>query len=131
MKVLYLTKYSRLGASSRLRSFQYFPFLKENGIDVAFSPLFNDEYLKDLYSGKQSVKTIFSSYLKRFFILFTVFKYDKIVIEKELFPYLPALFERILAFAKVKYIVDYDDAIFHNYDLSPNKLIRFFLRNKI
>ena len=30
-----------------------------------------------------------------------------------------------------KYIIDFDDAIFHNYDKNKNKLIRFFLKNKI
>ncbi|UOK43758.1 MULTISPECIES: glycosyltransferase family 4 protein [Flavobacterium] len=131
MKVLYLTKYSRLGASSRLRSFQYFPFLKEEGINVSVSPLFNDAYLEALYNGKKSLRTVFFAYLKRFVVLFSVFKYDKVVIEKELFPYFPAFFELFLSLFGVCYIVDYDDAIFHNYDLSNNKMIRFFLSNKI
>ncbi|ESU22160.1 glycosyltransferase [Flavobacterium enshiense DK69] len=114
-----------------MRSFQYFPFLEEEGVEVAVSPLFNDAYLEALYSGKKSVLAVFWAYLKRFVILFSVFKYDKIVIEKELFPYFPALFERILTALNVAYIVDYDDAIFHNYDLSSSKLIRYFLSNKI
>lgn len=32
---------------------------------------------------------------------------------------------------KVNYFVDYDDAIFHNYDLSKNRFIQFFLKDKI
>lgn len=131
MKVLYLTKYSRLGASSRLRSFQYFPFLKDEGLDVSVSPLFDDAYLEALYRGKKPILTVLLSYLKRFAVLFSVFNYDKIVIEKELFPYFPAFFERVLAILNVQYIVDYDDAIFHNYDLSTNPMIRFVLSNKI
>jgi glycosyltransferase involved in cell wall biosynthesis len=31
----------------------------------------------------------------------------------------------------VPYIVDYDDAVFHRYDLNPNALVRLLLRNKI
>lgn len=31
----------------------------------------------------------------------------------------------------VRYIVDYDDAIFHNYDLSNSKIVRLFLSKKI
>src|SRR5690606_10269230 len=34
-------------------------------------------------------------------------------------------------FLGVEYFVDYDDAVFHNYDLSSNKLIRKFLSKKI
>lgn len=132
MKVLYLTKYSRNGASSRLRSYQYFPFLEAKGYAVTVRPFFDEDYLVDLYAGKKTDKLkLIRSYLNRFFTLFSVYKYDKLVIEKELFPYFFSWFEKILALLKVNYIVDYDDAIFHNYDLSASKLIRFLLKNKI
>lgn len=132
MRVLYLTKYSRNGASSRLRSYQFFPYLEANGISVTVSPFFNEEYLDKLYLGIQISKIKFLNfYLKRFITLFSIYKYDRIIIEKELFPYFFSWFEKILYVLNVKYIVDYDDAIFHNYDLSKNKLILFLLKNKI
>ncbi|MEC4005494.1 glycosyltransferase [Flavobacterium sp. SUN052] len=132
MRVIYLTKYSINGASSRLRSYQYFPLLEKENINVTVSPFFNEKYLKNLYSGKKtSVVQLLNFYVVRFFTLFTLFKYDKVVIEKELFPYFFSWFEKILSVFNIKYIVDYDDAIFHNYDLNPNKLIAFFLKNKI
>lgn len=131
MKVLYFTKYTRLGASSRLRSYQYFPYFKNAGISISVSPLFSDDYLKLLYSGKVSKMIVIKSYFKRFLKVFSVFKYDKLVIEKELFPYFPAWFEVFFNVIGIKYIVDYDDAIFHNYDLRGNLFIRFILRNKI
>ena len=132
MKVLYLTKYSRNGASSRLRSYQYFPFLEAKGIAVTVSPFFDEAYLINLYCGKSTTKSkLIKFYLKRFFTLFSIYKYDKIVIEKELFPYFFSWFEKVLWLFKVKYTVDYDDAIFHNYDLSTNKLISVLLKNKI
>lgn len=64
-------------------------------------------------------------------MLFTIFRYEKLVIEYEIFPYLPAFAEYFLWMFGVKYIADYDDAIFHNYDLSHNKIIRKVLSNKI
>lgn len=132
MKVLYFTKYSQNGASSRLRSYQYFPFLEANGFTVNVSPFFDENYLIALYSGKPLTKgKLLKFYLHRFITLFSIYKYDKIVIEKELFPYFFSWFEKFLWLLKVKYIVDYDDAIFHNYDLSTNKLILFLLKNKI
>jgi len=132
MKVIYFTKYSRNGASSRLRSFQYFSFLEKEKIEVTVRPLFDEAYLENLYKGKKTSKVkLLKFYLSRFFTLFTLYKYDKVVIEKELFPYFFSWFEKILFLLNVKYIVDYDDAIFHNYDLNPNKLILFFLKNKI
>ncbi len=131
MKLLYFTKYSRKGASSRLRSFQYFDSLKEAGIQVEVQPLFDDLYLSQLYAGKQNRSHVISRYLKRFFFLFKVYKYDVVVIEKELFPYFPSFFEYLLKMIGKKFIVDYDDAIFHNYDSHPNMWIRKLLGNKI
>jgi glycosyltransferase involved in cell wall biosynthesis len=130
-KILYLTKYSRNAGSSRLRSFQFFPSLEKAGFDVEVSPLFSENYLVQLYARKSTVKEAAVGYTKRFLRLFSLRKYDKIVIEKELFPYLPAFAEQLLRLVGVRYVVDYDDAIFHNYDKSTNALIRFFLKNKI
>tara|TARA_R100000306_G_C4371325_1_gene140122 strand:+ start:586 stop:1638 length:1053 start_codon:yes stop_codon:yes gene_type:complete len=131
MRVLFFTKYTRKGASSRLRSYQYFPKIEEQEIQVDVSPLFNDIYLKNLYAGKRPRIEIIRYYLKRFVILFSVGKYDKVIIEKELFPYFPAWFEGLFKIFNINYIVDYDDAIFHNYDLNSNKLIRRILGKKI
>ncbi|MCP2043682.1 glycosyltransferase family 4 protein [Pontibacter sp. HSC-36F09] len=132
MRVLFFPKYTRLGASSRLRTYQYLPYFREQGIDVECSPLFDDLYLQQLYQKKAISKVrIIQAYISRLFKLFASAKYDLVVIEKELFPYFPAFAEQALALLKVKYIVDYDDAIFHNYDLHPNKWIRTLLKRKI
>lgn len=131
MKIIFFTKYSRLGASSRLRSYQYFPYLEKEGFEITAKPLFDSTYIKDLLRGEKSISTIFKSYFNRLIILLTISKYEHVVIEKELFPYLPALAEYILLFLGIQYTVIYDDAIFHNYDLNKNKAIRFFLKNKI
>lgn len=132
MKVLLLSKYSRKGASSRLRTMQYIPFLESKDVEVVVSSLFDDSYLENLYSGKAKSKfSIIKYYVKRLISLLTVFKYDVVWIEYELFPYLPAYFEWFLAKLGVKYVVDYDDAIFHNYDFSANKWVRKLLSKKI
>ena len=131
-RILVLTKYSRMGASSRLRTLQYLPLLEEQGFEFTVQSLFDDNYLKNIYSRQErSNSAIGKLYLKRLLTLFTVKSYDAIWIEKEIFPYLPAYAEQILAFFGVDYIVDYDDAIFHNYDLSNNKFTKFFLAKKI
>lgn len=131
MKILYFTKYSRNAGSSRLRSFQYFPDLERAGFQVEVSPLFSENYLVQLYAGKSTLKEAVRGYTKRFLKLFTVGKYDTIVLEKELFPYLPAFAEYLLRLFGKKYIVDYDDAIFHNYDQSSNPVFKLFLSKKI
>ena len=131
MKILYLTKYTRLAGSSRMRSYQYFPYLEKAGMQVTVKPFFDDAYLKDFYAGKKNISAVIKSYVKRVGVLFSVFSYDRVVIEKEIFPFLPALAEWMLKLLGIQYIVDYDDAIFHHYDQSSNPLIKKFLGNKI
>lgn len=132
MKVLFFSRYSRMGASSRLRFYQFIPFLQQNGIDCDIVPFFNDQYLKEIYKKKPVNKwNIAKSYFKCFLKLMRVKNYSGVVIEKELFPFLPAMGEWWLRLLKIPYVADYDDAIFHNYDLHPNRLIRFFLSGKI
>lgn len=132
MKVLLLSKYPRTGASSRLRSLQYLPALAAAGVEVTVQSLFDEQYLNDLYrEGRRPGLRTLLLYLKRLCQLPAVFAYDLVWIEKELFPYCPALFERLLSTLGVRYLVDYDDAIFHNYDLAGNGLLRGLLGRKI
>ncbi|WP_020676310.1 glycosyltransferase family 4 protein [Geopsychrobacter electrodiphilus] len=131
MNILFLTRYGRLGASSRIRTLQYLPYLATLGIDVIVEPLFPDEYLKRLYAKEPTNwMGIFKDYLHRLFYLSTVRKFDLLWIEKELFPNLPSFIEQFLNSLGVRYVVDYDDAIFHGYDLS-NNLYKKLLSKKI
>jgi len=74
---------------------------------------------------------VFGAYIRRFFSLFSVRHYDLVIVEKELFPFLPASAERLLRRFGVPILLDYDDAIFHNYDLSPHIIVRRCLGGKI
>lgn len=132
ISALFLTKYSRTGASSRYRSIQYFPFLEEAGIDCVHKPLFDDSYLQELYEkNRKPLFNVIQRYLARLRTIANSGAYDIIFLEKELFPYLPATFERLLGRMNTPYIVDYDDAIFHNYDQSDTLMVRSTLKNKI
>ena len=131
MKVLLLSRYDKLGASTRQRFLQYLPFMEQQNIHTDVSSLFSDEYLLALYSGKSRWSLIFSAYWKRIKTLFKARSYDLIWIQMEIFPYVPAFAERLLRFLGVVYIVDYDDAIYHNYDKNPHWLIRALLGKKI
>lgn len=131
-RVLVLPKYARKGASSRLRTFQYLPFLEEKGWDFTVSPLFDESYLDSLYSGHgRSRLGLIVAYLRRVLVLLSFWRYQLIWVEKELFPYMPAWVEVVLSRVGLRYVVDYDDAIFHNYDLARNKWVRRLLGRKI
>lgn len=132
MNLLILSKYTSMGASSRLRTHQYIPYLEENGIKIEVNSLFDDKYLTSFYKKEKISKIhLLKLFFKRICILLTLKKYDLIWIEKEILPYFPSIFEFLLNKFNIKYVVDYDDAIFHNYDQSKNKIIRYFLSNKI
>ena len=89
-QIVYFTKYARNGASSRLRSYQYIDLLQnEPNVKITVQNLFPASYIKNLYANSSTKKIALLGYLKRLLFLFTVFKYDKIIIEKELFPYFP------------------------------------------
>lgn len=70
-------------------------------------------------------------YVNRFFSVVSLRNFDLVIVEKELFPYLPSIFERLLVSKNIKYILDYDDAIFHNYDKRKSKIFNFFLFGKL
>lgn len=84
-----------------------------------------------LYAQKPAVLSVVSGYINRLIALLQVAKYDLVVIEKELFPYFPPFAELILVFLRIPFLVDYDDAIHHQYDQNQNLFIRRFLGSKI
>lgn len=132
MKILLLSKYSRLGASSRLRTMQYLPGLSAAGFEMTVQSLFDDAYLEQLYQKKgRSLLHILTCYWRRLFTLFRIKDFDAVWLEYEILPYFPAWLESYLKWCKVPFVVDYDDAVFHNYDLSGNPLLRNLLGNKI
>ena len=134
-RVLVLTRYSRMGASSQIRFLQFIDrFEKSNSDEFHFDivPLLEDCYLKTLYTdGSRSKTYLFRQYMKRCRQLLTCGQYDLVWIEKELFPGLPALAERLMSALGVRMLVDYDDATFVWYRNHSNWLLRNVLGRKI
>src|SRR5699024_1167498 len=109
MKVLLLSRYADLGASSRVRYLQYVPYLEQAGITFAIRPLFSNRYLERLYQGKRARWEVLKCYFLRVLALLQARRFDVLIIEKELFPFMPAWAERALKWAGVRYLADYDD----------------------
>ncbi len=66
MKILLLSRYDRRGASSRIRSYQYIPYLKAAGIEIETSYLFDDDYVRSIQKDvSKNVHSIASAYAKR------------------------------------------------------------------
>lgn len=131
IKILFFTKYDYNGPSSRYRIYQYFPLYKKNNLIISSNSLLGNWYLKrNNFFFLFYFKAIISHFNRLYFIL-KAFRYDLIYIEYELFPYFPPIFEFLFKKFNIKFVLDYDDAIFLNYKLSNNFLIRKFLTNKI
>lgn len=131
MRVLVLPRYGPQGASSRLRFFQFLPALREAGIDTVVSPLFHDNLLLRKYQrGAYGIARLAGAYLQRIRYLLTRHHFDLVWIEKEALPWLPAWFEKRLL-AQVPYVIDFDDAIFHNYDRNESAIIRTLFGRRI
>lgn len=131
MKVAAFTKYDREAASTRQRVLQYLPYLAAAGIEVAVHPLLDDAYVRALASGAgPSRAAIAAAYARRFAQLLKV-EADRIWVYAELFPWLPAPFERLAFRSGAPLIYDFDDAFFHPYDDHPRPLVRRLLGGKL
>jgi glycosyltransferase involved in cell wall biosynthesis len=131
MKVLALTRYDRTGASSRVRFYQFFNHLITCGIDVTVSPLLGSDYVARLMvKRKKSLANVFGSYLQRAYALPRAKNFDLLWIEKELFPWAPSVLDPGVLCGR-PYVVDFDDAVFHNYDEHRVPVLRRLYKDKI
>jgi len=120
-----------MGASSRLRFMQFMPWLEGAGITCQTQAFFNDAMLATRYrAGRYGRTTLLASYGERLKEMMGRRKYDLVWIEKEALPWLPASLERAFL-RKVPYALDYDDALFHNYDLHGSAMVRRVLGRRI
>jgi glycosyltransferase involved in cell wall biosynthesis len=131
LRVLALTRYSREGASSRMRTFQYREPLAALGIDFDIQPLFGEDYLQSFYGGGSRLWFALKSLGRRLRALRKARAYDAVWIEKEALPWLPAFVELSLLPRRVPLIADYDDAVFHRYDQNRRALVRRLLGRKL
>lgn len=130
IKLLGLSLYGNLAASTRYRLTQFSDGLLENSIQLEVQSLLTDDYISATYAGnKYSKLSLFNLYLKRiFFILRNQHKYDLAIVNAELFPLFPALLEsKVLT---IPYVYDFDDAYFHKYSHERFKFFSFFLKYK-
>lgn len=86
-KILILSRYDTIGASSRVRIFQYLPYI-ESSVKFKISPFFSNTMITELYNNKKrNLFLLFIAYLRRIKALLTIYKYDIIWVEKEALPF--------------------------------------------
>ncbi len=129
MRILVLSRYGPLGSASRLRFYQYLPHLEAAGVQAEVSFLLDDGYVRRLYAGeRQPLSFLLRAYRDRLRALTRARAYDLLWVEKEFLPWVPAVSPPLLP---TPYVVDYDDAVFHRYDLHRSLFIRALLGRKI
>lgn len=133
-KILMLTKYTQVGPSSRYRYYNYVSCFEDEGFVVRISSFFASQFLRTHSRFRKSLLALLAYFFRFIAVLKLLIQrrnYQLVIVEYELFPYFPSVFEYLLKWRGIPFIVDYDDAIFHRYDQHKNPLVRFLLKNKI
>lgn len=131
MKLTILSRYTRLGASSRLRTMQYLPALRQAGFEVEVASFFDDAYLRSLYGGQRDKRRLAQFTMNRLAQCRGARHSDVIWVEKEALPWFPWAMERLTLPRGVPVVSDFDDAVFHRYDQHRSALVRSLLGRKI
>lgn len=130
-RIVILSRYDRNGASSRVRFMQYIPALERAGFTVEVFPLFEREHLEAIYRGQRPWLASAGQLLRQWRKLRSLRAGDLVWMESEALPWVPWLIEtRILRNDQI-IVSDYDDAVFHRYDLHRFAFIRWTLGRKI
>lgn len=112
--------------SQRFRFEQYIIFLRNNGFSLTQKGFLDLAIWQMLYKPGNTLKKglgIAKGFIKRFFLLFTIFNYDVVFIHREATPLGPPIIEWFIAkvFRK-KIIYDFDDAIWLPNTSQENKI---------
>jgi len=112
LKILFLTLYDEQWADSRVRVYQYLPFLDDRGIGYKVIPIIS----KDLFRhGK--LRYYLSAGLNALFkwleVIFLGFKYDAILVSNLL---LPLHLEKMIRFSNRNVVYNFCDALYTGYD---------------
>ena len=106
--------YGPTAASHRVRLSQYGHGLRAHGCELVLHSLLTEAYLTRRFAGRRvSLWSLLLAYLQRLLVLIRVPRSSLAIVYAELFPLLPAWFERWLL--RAPYILDLDDAFYLKY----------------
>jgi glycosyltransferase involved in cell wall biosynthesis len=120
MKVVALTRTSSIGPSTRYRIEQYLPALAARGIAVETRPLFGATWFRLLERPPGARRALLKAGYSLGRLVARVAQViaaarspaDLVLVEQQLFPYLPAWAELLLWPRRLPTIVEFDDAIY-------------------
>ena len=124
-------RYSPLGASSRVRMYQFEEILSNSGWEVSFYPFSNDFFLRARYQGKKAWASVGASYWRRILALRKMKTAQLVWVEKEFIPWAPSWIEKALISYRGKIVYDFDDAVHEQFRENSHAAVRVALVNKI
>jgi len=130
MKILFLAQYpAGESPSQRYRFEHYLGYLSGQGIQYNYQPFFDISswkiFFKKGFIGRK-VAGVVKGLVKRWLLMFTVYRYDYVYIHRESAPIGPPVFEWIIAkLFRKKIIYDFDDAIWIPVISDNNKIGRY------
>lgn len=117
-KILFLSPYPFGKApSQRLKFEQYYPYFEEAGFELETSSFIDEELWKVIYQPGNLVGKIVGTlrgYIRRFFMLFNLYRYDIVYIHLWVTPLGPPFFEWLIRKLAKKIVYDIDDMIYLN-----------------
>jgi len=131
LKILFLTRYPIEGASSRYRVYQYIDELEKLGAQSNVSSFMGKCMYQLVFSPGSKFRKLayaFFATLNRFFIVLFAWRYDVIVMQRELLPFGPPMLERLIRLMNIPMVFDYDDALFVHKDSKFNKIASMLRR---
>ncbi len=115
MKVLFLTQTDVDGPASRYRVCQYLNYLEEQGVECVLSPGVKKNHYLRVYSGRHPMRKFAAFVLvffKRLKDIVRASRYDIVFLQREIFPQVFPVFEKLMMRRNKRLIFDFDDAIF-------------------
>lgn len=129
-KILFLSPYPKdVAPSQRLKFEQYFKSFEQAGYTLQTSSFISISFWKFVYQPKKyAQKLVYTliAYLKRFYVILTIRKYDIVYVHLWVTPFGPPIFEWFLHLMHPTIIYDIDDLVYLKENKSnSNKMISF------
>jgi glycosyltransferase involved in cell wall biosynthesis len=137
-RLLFLTRYTALGSSSRYRVHQCLPAYSAAGLGFHVLPFHTDDYVRRFAGGRdwrvkaRQVPYYLSRFWQRLRAVWQAGSFDLVIVEGEVFPFAPAIVDRLLWLRNRRVVLEYDDALFIYYgEMLDSPRLRRILGGKV